>query len=511
MSLTRRDLLIRSAAAAALAGWPSGLLAAAELDAVADAFRAALARKPWLAAFATAERDTYDAAVPLAEGALPDGLAGTFYRNGPGGHEVAGRRYHHWFDGDGLVQAWRIGGGRVEHRARFVATHKRVSEREAGRPLVGGFGTAWSDVPTAGSAAESNTANISVLSHAGRLLALWEGGDAYALDPASLATRGPHVWSPESAGAPFSAHPRVEPDGTLWNFGSAPWAGVFLLFRISPAGALEGVWKIDLQPHAYVHDFVVTERHAVFLLPPLHWDPAAKGESFLERHTWKADAPTRILVVDKADPSRRRWLEMPACFVFHFANAWEEADGTIRLDAFLYEDASILFREQREVMWGRWERWDAPSRHARLTLQPTRGRVREERVEGSGEFPRVDPRRVGRRHRYIYALTQLEGGERAHPLFDAVECRDLQTGERQSWGYPAGVIPEEHVFVPRSPTAPEGEGWLLGSALDSARGATQLRVFDAQALDAGPVALARLPYPLPIGFHGCFTAAQGAA
>ena len=34
-----------------------------------------------------------------------------------------------------------------------------------------------------------------------------------------LPTKGFKVWSPETAGAPFSAHPRRAPDGTVWSFG----------------------------------------------------------------------------------------------------------------------------------------------------------------------------------------------------------------------------------------------------------------------------------------------------
>jgi carotenoid cleavage dioxygenase len=502
--ITRRDLLLRSAAAAALAGLPRELFGEGAGDPVADAFRAALAREPWLLAFATATRESFGGAAELALGQLPAGLAGTLYRNGPAGHEVGARRYQHWFDGDGLVQAFRIGDGRVEHRARFVTTKKRALEARAGRPIVSGFGTSWPDVPAAGSTAEGNAANISVLAHAGRLLALWEAADAYALDPATLETLGPHPWSPETVGVPFSAHPRLEPDGTLWNFGSVPWAGMLVLYRISPAGALAGVWTIPIERPAYVHDFVVTERHAVFVMPPLHYDASAEATNFLERHRWDANAPTRILVVDKADPAKRRWLEMPACFAFHFGNGWEEADGTIRLDAFRYDDASILYREQRDVMWGRWGRRRAWSAPVLITLHPARGTVREERADGNGEFPRVDPRRIGRRYRYVYSLAQRGDGSGGHPLFDAIERRDLETGTLQGWRYPGGVLPEEHVFVPRSGTAPEGVGWLVGSSLDFERGVSQLCIFDAEAIDAGPLAVARLGYALPLGLHGWF-------
>jgi len=48
-------------------------------------------------------------ALRVVHGALPEGLKGTFYRNGPGIHERGGERLGHWFDGDGMMQAVRNG------------------------------------------------------------------------------------------------------------------------------------------------------------------------------------------------------------------------------------------------------------------------------------------------------------------------------------------------------------------------------------------------------------------
>jgi hypothetical protein len=36
------------------------------------------------------------------KGKIPQDLNGYFYRNGPAQNEVYGKRYHHWFDGDGM-------------------------------------------------------------------------------------------------------------------------------------------------------------------------------------------------------------------------------------------------------------------------------------------------------------------------------------------------------------------------------------------------------------------------
>src|SRR5215472_5991750 len=54
-------------------------------------------------------------------GKLPEGLAGTLYRNGPGRFSAAGKeRYGHWFDGDGAVCAMRLAGGRATGAVRVV-------------------------------------------------------------------------------------------------------------------------------------------------------------------------------------------------------------------------------------------------------------------------------------------------------------------------------------------------------------------------------------------------------
>ena len=46
--------------------------------------------------------------------------------------------------------------------------------------------------------------------------------------------------------------------------------------------------------------------------------------------------------------------------------------------------------------------------------------------------------------------------------------------------------------------------WAIGTALDLTTNATMLSIFDALNLAAGPIVQARLPYALPLGFHGTF-------
>ena len=89
---------------------------------------------------------------------------------------------------------------------------------------------------------------------------------------------------------------------------------------------------------------------------------------------------------------------------------------------------------------------------------------------------------------------------------NAVARMDTASGRMQRFDYCGETLAEEHVFVPRA-GAPEGSGWLVGTARNWATRQTSFSVFDAAAVDAGPIAQATLPYGLPLGLHGAFVAA----
>ena len=75
-----------------------------------------------------------DAPDLVIEGEIPDGLSGTFYRNGPN-PQFAPRGDHHWFAGDGMIHAFHIDSGRVSYNNRWVRTVKWHKEHEASQSL----------------------------------------------------------------------------------------------------------------------------------------------------------------------------------------------------------------------------------------------------------------------------------------------------------------------------------------------------------------------------------------
>ena len=501
-TLSRRTLL------QALAGLPVALAAggtAAAGENAADPAPALTAAQRRLG-FASAQAERLEAPLATIAGRLPAALTGVLWRNGPAEHERFGHRYDHWFDGDGMMQAFTFSGSGVTHRARILETPKRRRESAAGRRLLPTFATLPPEVAPIMAPDDMNSANTSVLAHGGRLMALWEGGSALAVDPATLEASEFVAWRPDLAGAPFSAHPKVEADGTCWNIGCATGPTSMLLFyRIDPSGRLAAFNAWPEEPLGMVHDYVVTRRHLVLVVSPFVIDRerfAAGPVSYLDAHVWRPELGTRVIVVEKDTLAPVRRHELPPGFHFHHGNGWEEADGTIHLDLCQAADPMFAIHDLRAVMQGDWGFPSAHPHYRRMVLRPGGAATVEQVAAAVADFPRIDPRRTGLRHRVLFALTGARGG--GWPL-SRIDRIDPDRGPVDGWSYPRRLIPEEHVFVPRG--AAEGDGWLVGPFLDLERGASGLSLFDARHLADGPLWQGLLPYPLPLGLHGTFVAA----
>jgi carotenoid cleavage dioxygenase-like enzyme len=62
----------------------------------------------------------------------------------------------------------------------------------------------------------------------------------------------------------------------------------------------------------------------------------------------------------------------------------------------------------------------------------------------------------------------------------------------------------EGIFVPRTPDAPESEGYLLSAVYDANTELSELVILDAQTLSE-PLATVPLQNHIPHGFHGGWT------
>ena len=105
-------------------------------------------------------------------------------------------------------------GKRLHYRNRFVRTTHYLAERAADKPLMRNYGQQRPGGPLGNAfRTPANVANTSVQYHAGNLLALYEGGRPWQLDPDSLETIGEYDYDGElKSSYTYSAHPTWDPD-----------------------------------------------------------------------------------------------------------------------------------------------------------------------------------------------------------------------------------------------------------------------------------------------------------
>ncbi|TDK23736.1 carotenoid oxygenase [Luteimonas aestuarii] len=497
----RRFLRNLLSGTAALAVAPSLLQQALAADPAR--FAAGLRRHPWMAGWQQVSAEALGPAVARIEGRVPDGFAGTLYRNGPAWFERDGFRYEHWFDGDGMVHGWRFGDGVVTHRGRMVQTPKFMRERAAGRFNTLAAGTTIPDAGPIRNNDDANAANTSVVAIGGRLFALCEAGSAFELDPDQLDTLGPVAWRPDLQALPFSAHPMQDRDGSWWNFGAMAMMGGagLLVWHIGADAALRGAHMVPMREPGYLHAFAMTDRHLVFVLTP--FDHVQAG-SFFESLRFAPSRGCQVVVVDKDAPDNVRWFEVDYAMAYHFGDAFER-DGEIVVRAVHHTDPDEAISPMREAMQGHAGA-ATPARLAELRLGLRSGRARWEKVfDGTLEFPLFDARTPGDRGARLYM--PVAEGERTAPYFNAVAMVDLQRDVRDVHRYGRDILAEEHVFVPRPGSRDPDDGWLVGTLLDPVQGRSGIAVLDAKRVGDGPLAQAWLPYTFPLGFHGHFAAA----
>ena len=489
-----RRHLLQTFAATALAGVVTPEIA----QAAAQFGRAAANGLDWRLGFADLEADLAPAPMRRVRGRAPEGLSGALYRNGPGKFHRPGGSVDHWFDGDGLMRAFRISGGEATLAARFIDTPKRRTDIAAGAVVTPGFGTPARPGAHLSNNDDANAGNISVMPVGGELWALWEAGSPITMDPSDLSTKGVRTLRPDLAHMPFLAHPRREPGGEVWNLGVSGTKAI--VWRLAADGTLISADLVDLPMASYVHDFSATARSLILILQPWVQDRMTMpyGESF----SWKPDLGVKILVLDKADLTRRRVYDLPAFFAFHYGAGWEEADGTLRFEACLTPDASFATENGRGVMRGIWK----PEPNPDLTLvalPPGGGAARLERTGVTGEFPRSDGRFAGLPRRYaVHATAGVDDG----PLFHGVAVHDWKTGRGDTFQFGPSHLVEEAVFTPRPGGSGELDGWLLAPSVNLAAKATELHVFDARHVADGPICTWRSDHVLPVSLHGVFVA-----
>lgn len=450
-----------------------------------------------------------DAPDLVIEGELPADLVGSYYRNGPDPlHPPRQGDEYHWFDGDGMIQCFHIEDGRVSWRNRWVRSEKFKRELEAGERLFGVFGNPMMSDPSV-VGVEYNTANTHIVRHGGKLLALMEGALPTEIEPGTLNTLGTTDYDGQIAG-PVTAHPKFDADtGEMIFFGYQATGPGSKSLRYNVAdkdGKLIKNEFFDAPFAAMVHDFFVTKTHVIFPIFPLTTDlnRVMQGGPML---AWEPDLGTHFGVLPRDGTAEDvRWFNMEARFMFHMMNAWTDGD---KLHADVTGSNATQFAPKPDGTMADASDGVVPTfRRWSVDLSDNTNSITEELFDDMPcEFPRTDDDYMTKPYRHGYAAGS-NGSKDAMGDFNTLIHYDTETGKRKTYSVPEGCMVGEPVFAPRVDSKGEADGYMVMLGYDPSVNKSNLMFFDAQAIDDGPVATAKLPMRIPAGFHGSWIGAS---
>jgi all-trans-8'-apo-beta-carotenal 15,15'-oxygenase len=452
--------------------------------------------------------DEHSYVVDEVDGVLPEGLVGTLYRNGPGKNEVGGKPYAHLFDGDGLLSQFAFDGKRVHYRNRFVRTTHYLAERAADKPVMRNYGQQRAGGPLGNAfRMPANVANTSVQYHAGNLLALYEGGRPWQLDPDSLETIGEYDFDGRlKSSYTYSAHPTWDPaTGELYNFGIQYGPRTKLrTYRVDRRGQLHHLHAINLPFATLNHDCALTAKYMVFVIDPLvlRVPRFLLGFASLDKSVRFDRSKATQVILAPRDGGKPRIAECEPFFHYHINNAFDEGSDVV-LDLVRYPDYDNIHRGFRDPPRSGFD--DITTSLSRMRVGASGEVTSDELWAGGCEFPQHDWRVTSRPHRYTYMAGHADGdrGPRA-PLNAIVKIDHQQPAAKQHPFGPAEVVGEP-IFVARNAQSGEDDGWLLSLVYSADEHRSRLVVLDARDVEAEPVAVAHLRHHVPLGFHGTFT------
>lgn len=434
-------------------------------------------------------------------GRIPDAVRGTFLRIGPGRSELGGQTFGHWFDGDGMVHALTFTDDGAWYRNRFVRTPKYLAETAAGKIKKRSFGhNAPGGVLANIGRPPANAANTSIVKHGDRLLAQWEGGRPWGLDPEDLSTLGEASFGGGlKRFEPFSAHGHHHPEtGRYYNHGvSLGRRGPQVnLYQIDPQGRMERRGRFPLPRLTFMHGSALSRRYWLFLEQPVAMTGVHKmllGLNSIDQcMTHNPAWGMRAHVVDLETLARSHTFELDPFVVFHFGNAREVGDELI-VELVRFADFGINQALQHFTTHHQSDAGEPGQ--LRLNLRTGGHRYEPLAHQAGCEFPTFDDRFSGKPSRYLYTTALADQGG----FFNAIQRLDMESGHTALHGMGPGRFASEAIFVPEGEQ--EGDGYLCAAVYDANTHRSEIVVLDARSETLEEVAAVPLPHHIPHGFH----------
>ncbi|XP_035240746.1 beta,beta-carotene 9',10'-oxygenase-like isoform X1 [Anguilla anguilla] len=498
-------------------------------------------------------------------GHIPAWISGSFLRNGPGKFEFGNKSFNHWFDGMALMHQFRIEGGQVTYRSRFLHSHSYRANSEHDRIVVSEFGTTSVPDPCKNffqrflsrfEMLQTDNANISFTKYKGDFYVSTETNFMHKINPETLETNEKVDWSKFIAVNGATAHPHNDPDGTTYNMGNSyTKKGAFYnIIRVppekaSPEDTLEGakvicnIRSVEKGKPSYYHSFAMSENYIVFIEQPIKMDlkkiimGKLWGREISKAVYWDPKQDTVFHVINKhtGKVSAVTYYTNPLS-TFHQINAFEE-DGFLVMDMCATDDGKAINNYNIQNLRQSGDALDEvyntlckvfPRRFVlplNVNADTPLGENLNTRSNSSATAICIAKNKVCCVHEDLHGddLKDLGGLEFPqinytkyntrpyryfygcgfnHLVGDSLIKMDLQDKTLKLWKH-AGLYPSEPVFVPSPDAVEEDDGVIMSVVITpTVEKSTFLLVLDARTFEE--LGRAEVPINIPYGFHGMF-------
>ncbi len=459
------------------------------------------------------------------EGEIPDDIDGAFFRAVPDNAHPPMFEDDIALNADGMISRFHFQDGAVDFDIRYVETDRYKAEKEARRALFGRYRNPFTDDPSV-KGVDRTVANTTPVWHANRLFMTKEDGLGHEINPHTLETIGKWTFGGKLKSATFTAHPRIDAEtGEMFFFGyeAGGLCDPNVAYCIADKdGKLVSEQWFEQPYLSTIHDFVITEKYAVFPIFPTIAD-LERIESGGEHWAHVQDLESWVGVMPRYGKVEEiRWIKGPVgVSVFHEVNAFDDGD-LLHIDLCLTSTNAFPFMREaggidipQPEVEGALTRWT-------IDLSQENPEISERPLGPTGDLPRLADKDQGRPYSHAWYLSMNPEGGPPMPggpvgaNFNCLLRIEPGNGHLEMLGLPPGAGISEPAHVPSRSRG--HDGWLLSVVdlpkdPDPARQipgdyTSQLWIIDAGDVAAGPVAKVKTGMALRSQVHGTWVSRE---
>ncbi|MEA5532995.1 carotenoid oxygenase family protein [Crocosphaera sp. XPORK-15E] len=415
-------------------------------------------------------------------GTIPPEIKGMYVRNGPN-PMFKPESYNYPLEGDGMLHGIYLENGKASYKNRWIQTRGLAYERFEGKELD--------------ELKFKNYANTNIMSHGGKLLALYEIGLPYEITQ-ELETVG--EWNFQgNLEQSMTAHPKVDyTTGELhfyrYSFFNSPYLHYYIADK---QGKIIRNYPIEIAKPVLIHDMALTENYAIFFDCPLIFN-MEKAKANNTPFTWEPEGGTTIILVDRHHPEKKPiYLKTEAFWLWHFMNSFEK-DNQLTIDYVHYPKMNL--ETNLEAISSN------KSNLQRMTIDLKTHQINQKSIDDhSIEFPIIDSRRMGQPYRFGYTPyidNDLLAKKQIIGYFPALIQYDMVNQNHKTHQLKSGCYCGEASFIPHPNKSGELDGYVVTFVYNENTNTSDLLIIDPANFEKEPIATIHLPVRVPSGFHG---------